>query len=99
MLEAKEGWYFADDFQTPVKMPDKTAKGAGRKESCVWGTHGFLPQGEDYQTFFAMAGCCVRPGIVEQEIALWDEGATLAALLGVELGKMDGRVIDGMLEG
>lgn len=99
MLEAKEGWYFADDFQTPVKLPDKTAKGAGRKESCVWGTHGFLPQGEDYQTFFAMAGCCVRPGIVEQEIALWDEGATLAALLGVELGKMDGRVIDGMLEG
>mgnify|MGYP003372909820 FL=1 len=99
MLEAKEGWYFADDFQTPVKMPDKTAKGAGRKESCVWGTHGFLPQGEDYQTFFAMAGCCVRPGIVEQEIALWDEGATLAALLGVELGKTDGRVIDGMLEG
>lgn len=99
MLEAKEGWYFADDFQTPVKLPDKTAKGTGQKEGCVWGTHGFLPQGEDYQTFFAMAGCCVRPGIVEQEIALWDEGATLAALLGVELGKTDGRVIDGMLEG
>lgn len=90
MLEAKEGWYFADDFKTLTKLPQEKER--------VWGTHGFLPRGADYQTFFAMAGCGVRPGIVEEEMALWDEGTTLAALLGVELGKTDGRVIQGMLE-
>lgn len=90
MLEAKEGWYFSDDIERLVKRPE-----AGR----TWGTHGFLPQGEAYQTFFAMKGCCVRPGIVEGEMALWDEGATLAALIGVDLGKTDGHVIREMLEG
>lgn len=45
-----------------------------------------------------MNGCCVRPGIVEAEMALWDEGATLAALIGVDLGETDGHVIREMLE-
>lgn len=98
MLEAKQGWYFSDDFKALVNVPDGIA-GKERQEGCrVWGTHGFLPQGADYQTFFAMTGCGVRPGIVEEEMALWDEGATLAELLGVDLGETDGRVIRGMLE-
>ena len=54
---------------------------------------------EDYQTFFAMSGCSVRAGArVEKNIALWDEGATLAALLELDLGKTDGSVIREMLQ-
>lgn len=92
MLEAKEGWYFSDEFSQLIKKPE------GAECHRAWGTHGFLPEGEEYQTFFAMNGCCVRPGIVEAEMALWDEGATLAALIGVDLGETDGHVIWEMLE-
>lgn len=92
MLEAKEGWYFADDFDRLIKKPEQ-AEG-----SRMWGTHGFLPQGEAYQTFFAMKGCGVCPGNVERDIALWDEGATLAALLDVDLGETDGQAVWEMLE-
>lgn len=63
------------------------------------GTHGYLPGEADYQTFFAMSGCSVRAGArVEKNIALWDEGATLAALLEIDLGKTDGSVIREMLQ-
>jgi len=46
-----------------------------------------------------MSGCSVRAGArVEKNIALWDEGATLAALLEIDLGKTDGSVIREMLQ-
>lgn len=87
MLEAKEGWYFLDGWEQPVRAVQD------EKRQKMRGTHGYLPQGEDYQTFFAAKGCGVKNGLAEREIALWDEGATLAALMGLDLGKTDGSVI------
>lgn len=93
MLEAKEGWIFLDDWEQPFQTVKE------EKAHAVRGNHGYLPDKAGYQTFFAARGCGIRPGLVEKEIALWDEGVTLAALMGLELGETDGRVITEMLEG
>ena len=91
MLEAKDGWYFLDDWkqeQRPVEE-EKTHK--------MRGTHGYLPDADGYGTFFAAAGCGICPGTVERNIHLWDEGVTIAKLAGLSLGKADGRIIRGIL--
>lgn len=93
MLEAKDGWIFLDDWEQGRKNVKE------EKKHFVRGAHGYLPQGEEYQTFFAAKGCGIRPCVVEREIALWDEGVTIAALMGLELGKTDGRIIEEILEG
>lgn len=92
MLEAKEGWVFLDDWEQDTKSVKEEKKHAMR------GNHGYLPQGEAYQTFFAAQGCGIRKGHVEREIALWDEGVTLAALMGLTLPDADGRVVEELLE-
>lgn len=92
MLEAKEGWVFLDDWEQDMKDVKE------EKKHFIRGTHGYLPQGEEYQTFFAAKGCGIRPCLVEREIGLWDEGATIAALMNLDLGRTDGRVIKEMLQ-
>lgn len=87
MLEAREGWYFLDDWkreQLPVEE---------EKAHKMRGTHGYLPDGEGYGTFFAAAGCGIRPVAVNRKIALWDEGVTIAELMGLSLGDADGNVL------
>ena len=69
------------------------------KRHAIHGTHGYLPDEEGYHTFFAAAGCGIRPGVISRTIALWDEGVTLAALMGLELKDADGTVIEEMLDG
>lgn len=93
MLEAAEGFYFLDE----VEIEFQKVKDA--KKHKMRGTHGYLPVGSDYQTFFAMKGCGIRQKVkVEHDIELWDEGVTLAALLGLALDSdADGKVIEEML--
>ncbi len=92
MLEAKKGWYFLDGWEEPFQTV-KEEKGQKMR-----GNHGYLPEEEGYQTFFAAKGCGIRPGPVNRRIALWDEGVTLAALMGLDLGETDGSVINEILE-
>lgn len=87
MIEAREGWVFLDDWEQESKDVRE------EKEHFVRGTHGYLPCGEEYQTFFAAKGCGIRPCTVDREIRLWDEGATIAVLMGLDLGKTDGQII------
>ncbi len=87
MAEAREGWVFLDGFGQPARRVEE------EKEHWIRGTHGYLPRGQAYQTFFAAKGCGIRTGRVEKEIALWDEGVTIAALMGLDLGNTDGQVI------
>ena len=91
MLEAKDGWVFLDEWEQDTKPVREEKKHALR------GTHGYLPCGEAYQTFFAACGCGIRPGKVERDIALWDEGVTIAKLLGLTLPEADGQVIEEIL--
>ena len=92
MLEAKDGWYFLDEWETETKTVEEEQRHRMRA------THGYLPEGEAYQTFFAASGCGIRPVTVERTVKLWDEGVTLAALLGLDLGDADGAVIGELLE-
>ena len=91
MLEAKPGWCFLDEWECRTKEVRE------EKRHAVRGAHGYLPEGEDYQTFFAAKGCGIRPGQVQRPVRLWDEGATIAALMGLDLGKIDGSVIQEIL--
>lgn len=91
MIEAKESYVFLDGCgQEFREVKDE-------KHHTLHGTHGYLPEGEDYETFFAAAGCGIMPGLIREQIALWDEGVTLAKLMGFDLGDADGKVITKML--
>lgn len=92
MLEAKEGWYFLDGWETESRAVEEERLHRMRA------THGYLPEGEAYQTFFAAKGCGIRPGTVERTVKLWDEGVTLAALMGLDLGEADGTPIREILQ-
>ena len=93
MLEAAESYVFLDDCGREF------CETKDEKHHAIKGTHGYLPCGEDYETFFAAAGCGIRPGVISRTVALWDEGVTLAALMGLELKDADGNVIAEMLDG
>ncbi len=92
MVEAKDGWAFLDEWEQGQK------KVREEKRHFIRATHGYLPGDEGYQTFFAAKGCGIREVLVEREVALWDEGATIAALMGLDLGRVDGKVIEELLE-
>lgn len=92
LIEAKKGVYYLDEFET-LTLPVKEVK-RGRMK----GTHGYLPEKEGYQTFFLAKGYGIRAGASVPHMYLWDEGVTLAKLLQVDLGEVDGRVIEEFLK-
>lgn len=92
MLEAAEGVYFLDEFDEPGLPVEAVKKHKMRA------AHGYLPAKPDYQTFFMAKGCGIREDIQIPEMELYDEGPTLAKLMGLDLGRVDGRVIEDMLE-
>lgn len=93
MLEARDGYYFLDDFKAPVCVVDDI-EGRGK----MYATHGYMPGKPGYQTVFMAKG----PDIKEDEeilsMCLVDEGPTMAALLGVELPEADGRVMTSIIK-
>jgi len=92
MLEAAEGYVFLDGCGQEFKeVKDE-------KKHTMHGTHGYLPDADGYGTFFAACGCGISPGMIARTIELWDEGVTLAKLMGLDLGDADGQVIGEMLE-
>lgn len=92
MIEAKEGYYYLDGFEVMSEIVDHVKYGKMKA------THGYLPYQSDYQTFFMMMGCGVRESAHIERMHLWDEGATLARLLNLNLGQIDGSVIEAFLE-
>lgn len=89
MVEAGDGYFFRDDTETFTR-PTR----AGEHKGC----HGYRPEKTEYQTFFGIKGPGVRKNQVAAKMSLADEGPTLAALLGLDLGMTDGNVIDTFLE-
>ena len=85
MLEAKVGYVFTDFL------------GGGEKGKRA--DHGYHPTSKvDYATFYAMAGPDVKTGVRIHEMSLIDIAPTWAKMLGLELGNVDGKVIQEMLE-
>ena len=93
MLEARTGFYFLDEFEELTLPVNKVKKHKMRA------THGYLPDKPDYKTFFMASGCGITPQIFSEEIALYDEGPTLAKLMGLSLGNTDGRIVGEILSG
>lgn len=92
MLEAADGYYFLDEFDTLTLSVNQIKKHKMRA------THGYLPNKKDYQTFFLASGYGIQEGILyKEEMALYDEGPTLAKLMGLHLPDTDGRVIGDIL--
>ncbi|MDD3412890.1 MAG: ectonucleotide pyrophosphatase/phosphodiesterase [Lachnospiraceae bacterium] len=88
MIEAKEGFYYLDEFET-LTEPVKDAK-----KHVMWATHGYHPDKKDYQTFFAIKGPSIKQGIKIEKMSLVDEGPTLAKVISVNLLKTDGKCMD-----
>ncbi len=92
LIEAKDGVYYLDEFEYPTCRAEELKKGKLR------GAHGYLPSKPNYQTFFAMSGYGIKKGNFIKEMALWDEGPTLAKLLEVTLPQADGHAVSAFLE-
>jgi len=84
MLEAQQGYVFTDHL------------GGGEKGTKA--DHGYHPTAKDgYATFYAMAGLGVQGNVVVDSMSLIDIAPTWAKMLGLELGDVDGTVIEEML--
>lgn len=86
MLEAMPGYYFQNGYEKPYEKVENMTSHA------MYATHGYLPDLPDYETFFMMSGYGVAQGHRQEQMCLWDEGPTLAAILDVSLGDTDGEV-------
>lgn len=95
MLEAEPGYYFQNGWQA---AGGKVEPGSFLSDPHLQSaTHGYLPQDEGYQTFFMAAGPDFLPGAEAEQMSLVDEGPTLAHVLGLNLGKIDGQTIKVLL--
>ncbi|WP_407644177.1 alkaline phosphatase family protein [Falsibacillus albus] len=97
MLEARKGYYFSEshhgNFIEEIKKEDVMA----RKYTLA--CHGYSPKKEGYATVFMAKGKGIRPDTAIPSMHLVDEGPTLAHILGLDLGKTDGRIIEELFSG
>lgn len=92
MIEGKPGYYFLNDFDALTESVKDT------KNKQLFATHGCLPTKEENLTFFAAKGPGIKKGALIESMHLWDEGVTIAKLMGFNLVGADGKVITEMLE-
>ncbi|MDD3224581.1 MAG: ectonucleotide pyrophosphatase/phosphodiesterase [Clostridium sp.] len=96
MLEAAEGYYFQDDVQGEkiVAITKENAK----KLHYTRATHGYSPLKPNYGTVFMARGAGIKQGVIVDKMSLVDEGPTIAKLMGLNLGKTDGSVLNDILD-
>ena len=97
MVEANLNYYFVDEaignIVEEVKE-DEVGKVSHRTKS----THGYHPKKSDYNTFFIASGQGIKKGVKIDGGSLINHGPTIAKLLGVNLGKTDGKAEDRILD-
>lgn len=96
MLEAKKGYYFRDDLVGGLIQRLDFTKGSDIQYTRA--THGYSPYKTDYTTMFFASGKGIKSGVVVDTMNLVDEAPTLAKLMGLNLGKTDGKSIDELLQ-
>lgn len=94
MLEAREGYYFLDEWEEPFTRVDMESQ----KPHMMLGSHGFHPDKKGYQTVFMAAGAGIKKGEIINQMSLLDEGPTIARLMGFSLPQAEGQVITRILE-
>lgn len=97
MIEARDGYYFQDDWRVPMEEVNQMESGPGHEK--IQATHGYIPGKPGYQTVFMAKGPDIKENVEIPAMCLIDEGPTMARLLGVDLGNVDGRVLEQMMKG
>lgn len=93
MLEAKEGYLFAEGFGEKI-LVDGEEIDFGKIND-----HGYSPYTkEDYETVFIAKGNKIRKNVEIGPMRLVDEGPTFAKIFGLDLGETDGRVLEEILK-
>lgn len=95
MVEAKDGYYFLDQWRT---FSENVQVDTSQSDfSYLKAAHGYDPDKEDYATIFMASGPGFKKGVRLQKMQLVDEGVTMAALLDLDLGRTDGRLLKEIL--
>lgn len=92
MIEAKRGYYFLEETKVLTESVFET------KNHKMLAIHGCLNTKEENYTFFAATGRGIKKGARVEAMHLWDEGPTIAKLMGSHIPGADGRVITEILE-
>lgn len=92
MIEGKRGYYFLNQHDVLTESVNET------KNHKMLATHGCLPTKEENITFFAASGYGIKKGARVDTMHLWDEGPTIAKLLGGHLPGADGEVVEEFLD-
>jgi predicted AlkP superfamily pyrophosphatase or phosphodiesterase len=95
MLEAERGYYFKDTLDGDL-IHTITHEDVNEKRY-TWGSHGYSPKKDNYKTIFMAWGKGIVPYKELPEMHLVDEGPTFAKLLGLDLGRTDGMVIQELI--
>ncbi|WP_066056422.1 alkaline phosphatase family protein [Robertmurraya korlensis] len=95
MIEAARDYYFHESVEGTF-IDEITQKDVASKKYTK-ACHGYSPEKKDYDTLFIASGKGIQSGHVLPSMHLIDEGPTLARLLGLDLGKVDGRVVEEIL--
>jgi predicted AlkP superfamily pyrophosphatase or phosphodiesterase len=88
MLVAKQDYAFGGGLDGDA-VAAAAAGGAGH--------HGSLSSEPDMNAIFIASGYRVRPGVKLGQVATVDIAPTIAALLGLKMGPVDGKALDAML--
>ncbi|WP_318616606.1 ectonucleotide pyrophosphatase/phosphodiesterase [Sporosarcina sp. YIM B06819] len=96
MVEARRGFYFTEHLDgEPMDIITAEDVVAGKYTHA---SHGYSPEKQDYSTVFIAKGKGIRPNVEIEHMRLIDEGPTFARLLGLDLGKTDGKLVEGILK-
>ena len=91
MLEAADGYYFQNGWEEYRRKAGASDHHTDFHIQAA--THGYLPDRDGYRTFFMAAGPHFTAGARVEKMSLVDEGPTLAEILGLDLGRVDGRTM------
>lgn len=97
MVEGSLGYYFIDEALGDFveKVPENEVGNISHRTKA---THGYHPNKENYNTFFMAYGCGIKKGIEIDGGKLINHGPTLAKLLDLNLGNVDGVSEDRILD-
>lgn len=96
MIEAKYGYYFIEDYLGEY-MQEITSENRSFHSKFTLACHGYSPKKADYTTFFLASGKGIHENVEVPYMHLVDIGPTLARLLGLNLGEVDGRIMDELI--
>lgn len=91
IVEAKDGHDFKNTVTGRLVYDSKEIPGV------YLGDHGYLPQHPDMKSLLFMKGPSVKAGAIIDHASLVDEGPTFAAMLGLTMEKVEGRVLKELL--